>query len=120
MFSSPIIRLAPVVFFAGCSVLLAQDTRRVLEPVIPPVCKVLPARLFVSSLGILSNETQPDTGRIQNAMDGCTKGTAVELKANGRNHVFLTGPIELRAGITLLIDAEVSLFASRNPRDHWS
>jgi polygalacturonase len=56
-----------------------------------------------------------DTARIQQALDHCAKGQAVELAAAGANDAFLSGPILLRAGVTLLIDKGVTLFGTRNP-----
>ena len=38
------------------------------------------------------------------------------LKAADGKDVFLSGPIELKAGITLLVDTGVTVFASRDPR----
>jgi polygalacturonase len=63
-------------------------------------------------------EKMPDTRRLQDAIDHCTSGQAVELKPSGRNNIFLTGPITLKAGVTLLVEANTALFASRNPRDY--
>jgi polygalacturonase len=94
----------------------AQDTRTVTEPVIPPSSTVLlaqlPARLSAA------DESKPDTRRIQDALDQCAAGKSVELKANGAARAFLAGPLQLRAGVTLLVDANTTLFASRNPRDY--
>jgi polygalacturonase len=59
-----------------------------------------------------------DTLQIQAALDGCAPGKAVELKAAAGLDSFLSGPLQLRAGVTLLVDAGVILFASRNPRDY--
>jgi polygalacturonase len=39
---------------------------------------------------------------------------AVELKAAGGNDAFLTGPLEMRTGVTLLVDKSVTLFGSRD------
>jgi polygalacturonase len=96
-----------------------QDTRVVTEPKIPPSCSVLTARLASrgSALPDLS-ESNSDTSRIQQAMDRCKAGQAVELKAAGEQDAFLTGPLELRSGVTLLVDKGVILFGSRNPRDY--
>ncbi len=91
---------------------LAQDTRRVAEPVFPPSCAVLKAR------GSQVDEAQPDTRRIQEALDHCAPGHAVELRADGPRAAFLSGPLDLRAGVTLRIGTGVTLFASRNPRDY--
>jgi polygalacturonase len=97
----------------------AQDTRSVPEPKIPSSCAVLTAKLAShgSSLPDL-DETKPDTDRIQQAMNECKPGQAVELKADAQNDAFLSGPLQLRTGVTLLIDKGVILFGSRNPRDY--
>jgi len=39
---------------------------------------------------------------------------AVELKTAGGNDAFLTGPLEMRTGVTLLVDKGVTLFGSRD------
>jgi polygalacturonase len=103
----------------GASSLCAQDTRKVTEPKIPSACTVLTARLSAPA-GVLpeAGEKQPDTGRIQSAIDHCAPGSAVELKAAGSHNIFLTAPLQLKTGVTLLIDANTALFASRNPRDY--
>src|ERR1700722_6264895 len=77
----------------------AQDQRHVTEPVIPPSCAVLTAH----STG--PEGAAPDTLRIQDALDHCQAGHAVELKPDGASHSFLSGPVQLRAGVTLLVDA---------------
>jgi polygalacturonase len=88
----------------------AQDTRTVVEPAIPASCQVL--------LAAEIDETKLDTARIQQALDRCPPGHAVELKASAKSHEFLAGPLELRKGVTLLVDAQTVLLASRNPRDY--
>src|SRR6185437_1315809 len=104
----------------------AQDQRNVLEPVIPPVCTTLTAELASGTTpGTISNETQLDSTRIQTAMNACPAGQAVELATgtdNGgaTNDAFLTGPLTIPKGVTLLVDAGVTLYASRNPRDYDS
>ena len=109
----------------------AQDTRDVKEPHLPAVCTTLPAHLSTVA-GALSDaaEAALDTKRIQEAIDRCAAGgagadggavpgaRAVELRADGDKNVFLTAPLHLRAGVTLIVDAGVALFASRNPRDY--
>lgn len=99
--------------------LFAQDTRTVTEPRFPKPCTVLEARLSAPG-GVLpeASESQPDTERLQRAIDTCAAGKAVELKPSGKNNIFLSGPIALKPGITLLVDANTALFASRNPRDY--
>jgi polygalacturonase len=94
----------------------AQDTRNVTEPVIPPSCTVLAAQLPAKLTE--ADEKKPDTARIQEALDHCGAGRAVELKAEGNARAFLSGPLQLREGVTLLVDGGATLFASRNPRDY--
>jgi polygalacturonase len=96
----------------------AQDTRKVVEPEIPQTCAVLVASLSRSG-GTLaeSDEAKLDTARIQAALNGCEPGRAVELKPSADHGAFVSGPLQLRNGVTLLIDSGVTLFASRNPRD---
>jgi polygalacturonase len=122
--ASPFQRLKELIGFI-CIVLacgtpsLSQDTRTVSEPHIPPVCKTLDAQLTAGNKGIgEADEGKLDTDRIQQAIDSCQAGTAVELRhARGRN-AFLSAPIELKVGITLLVAANTTLFASRNARDY--
>ena len=99
--------------------LSAQDTRHVTEPHFPPACTVLTAQLAAGH-GILpeASESSTDTARIQAAIDTCDKGKAVTLRPSGGKNVFLMGPIELRPGVTLMVDAGAAIFASRNPRDY--
>jgi len=106
MRSSLLLALAPLA-------LAAQDTRTVTEPVIPPDCVTLTANNTIPL-----DESAPDTRRIQQALDSCVPGKAVELRASGPRNAFLSGPLDLRRGVTLLIPAGVTLYASRNPRDY--
>jgi polygalacturonase len=95
----------------------AQDMRHVAQPSIPASCVVLHARLAAPH-GVLPPAAglHLDTDRIQQAMDHCAPGQAVELDADGANRVFLSGPLTLRSGVTLVIDADTVLAASTNPR----
>lgn len=113
----------------------AQDTRTVTEPAIPPSCSVLIAEKTGNG-NLLSGEYElsTDTARIQEALDECKPGMAVELaigdlsssrKVNKHiedkypiHDAFLTGALELREGVTLLIDRGVTLYASRDPKDY--
>jgi polygalacturonase len=99
--------------------LLAQDRRTVAEPHIPAVCTKLEAALSAPH-GLLSDadEQRTDTARIQKAIDHCGDGKAVELRGLGDRNVFLATPFHLQPGVTLLIDANTVLYASRNPRDY--
>ncbi len=102
-----------------CASVHAQDARTVTEPVIPPSCTVLTAQLS-SDHGSFSDadEGKLDTARIQNAMDQCAKGHAVELKTDGARNAFLSGPLQLRTGVVLSVDKGVTLYGSRNPKDY--
>jgi len=99
--------------------LRAQDRRNVTEPRFPPACAVLTARLSAPQ-GVLSeaSENAPDTVRIQSAIDLCEPGQAVALRPSGGPNIFLAGPLQLKPGVTLLVEAGAALFASRNPRDY--
>jgi polygalacturonase len=106
-----ILLLASVV--AAC----AQDTRNVVEPVIPSACTTLSAQTSVEANKVSdAQEKMLDTTRIQKALDSCAKGKAVVLKPAGANNAFLAGPLDLRAGETLVVDAGATLFGSRDPR----
>jgi polygalacturonase len=114
--------LAILLAFAA-SHLSAQDTRKVVEPTIPPACVTLKA-VFTNAVATsgeiesrASKSGEEDTRRIQQALDHCTKGHAVELAPDAANTAFLSGPLQLRPGVTLLVDKSVTLYASRNPKD---
>ncbi len=111
-----------VLAFSCClffSLASAQDTRTVVEPRIPEACTVLEANLSADH-GRLTDaqEKNEDTQRIQQAIDQCEAGHSVKLRSKGKRHIFLSGPLQLRRGVTLWIDSETALFASRNPRDY--
>jgi uncharacterized protein (TIGR03437 family) len=91
-----------------------QDARVVTEPSFPPVCAQLSSTMPVVV------EAAPDTSRIQAALSACPSGQAVELQASGGNRAFLMGPVQLPQGVSLIVDAGVTVYASRNPRDYDS
>ena len=115
----------------AASFLAAQDTRTVTEPTIPPVCVTLDADVAASH-GIIAvaDEQKLSTARIQDALDHCAQGQtsgsadasssvaskAVVLRARGKKNVFITGPLTLRAGVTLVVDKNTALVGSRDPR----
>ena len=97
--------------------LSAQDTRKVTEPHVPAACISMDAYI-AADRGVIAPEDERslDTDRIQHALDNCAAGKAVVLRARGKKNVFLTGPITLRTGVTLVVDANTALVASRDPR----
>ena len=114
--------IARLVVFAMASVWLslgiaAQDFRHVSEPKVPPACTSLEAALAVKD-GVLSeaDEQRTDTQRVQDAIDACAPGKAVVLHARGNRSVFLSGPLTLKSGVTLVVSANTVLAGSRDPR----
>ncbi|MGA1982401.1 MAG: glycosyl hydrolase family 28 protein [Acidobacteriaceae bacterium] len=102
------------------SAVLAQDTRTVVEPKIPAFCATLDAHLTSINDGTYNtlapaDESKLDTDRIQKAIDGCGKGKAVALQAHGSSNAFLSGPLELREGVTLVVDKGATLFETIDP-----
>ncbi|WOH70214.1 glycosyl hydrolase family 28 protein (plasmid) [Bradyrhizobium sp. BWA-3-5] len=78
----------------------ARDRRTVAEPVAPgSVC----ARLAPSR--------KDDTARLQDAIAHCPAGAAVYLAGGA----FLSGPLEMRSGVTLWIERGATLFALADP-----
>jgi polygalacturonase len=139
--------LAALTMGVGATRVWAQDTRTVTEPVIPPSCARLEAKIVAVGEGLAeADESRPDTARIQAAIDHCAAGKAVELAlgstvgklvsatasgktfaksasgtkaaAQPKTNAFLSGPLELREGVTLLVDKGVTLFASRRASDY--
>jgi len=86
------------------------------EPVIPPACATVMATKTATN-GKLIDESALDTQAIQAAITACPAGQAVKLSLNGGKNALLSGPLTLKSGVTLQVDAGVTLFASRNPRD---
>jgi len=125
---SGFVAFCTVTTIAASGLLYAQDTRKVTEPVIPPTCVTLKAALTSASASSgeieahagnsSAEQSALDTARIQQALDQCAKGHAVELASGSANTAFLSGPIALRPGVTLLVDKGVTLYASRNPKDY--
>jgi polygalacturonase len=62
-----------------------------------------------------ADEQKLDTARIQKAIDKCGKGRAVLLHVNETSDAFLSGPLELKPEIMLIVGLGVTLFASRDP-----
>ena len=107
--------LAALLALSGAAA-TAQDRRTVVEPRFPPACTVLEARLDAPG-GLLSEESErrPDTERLQEAIDRCPAGQAVKLTRAGEKHVFLTGPLRLKPGVTLWVDAHAAALRLAQP-----
>ena len=102
--------------FGAASFLAAQDTRTVIEPFFPQLCTTLDAQLESHGHTLApEDEKKLDTARIQKAIDKCGKGRAVLLHVNETNDAFLSGPLELRPEVTLIVGLGVTLYASRDP-----
>jgi len=91
----------------------AGDPNLPAEPTIPAACTALTASFAVGSAP--PSEASLDTSRIQTALSSCASGQAVRLVASGANNGFITGPINVPAGVTLWVDAGVTLFGTRDP-----
>ncbi|GAB3465995.1 hypothetical protein GCM10027321_31780 [Massilia terrae] len=87
----------------------AQDTRSVSEPVVPPACAVLLPSADDTVGG------RDDAARIQAAIDKCAPGRSVHLAPNNERHNFVSGPLTLKSGVTLVVDGGAILYASTNP-----
>jgi polygalacturonase len=107
---------------AAALTLATGDSRNVSQPALPATCSALSSTVaYPSSRTFTSAQetTPPDTSRIQSALNSCAgSGHAVELKASGSNTAFLTGPLTIGSSVTLLVDAGVTLVASRNPANY--
>ena len=91
---------------------LAQDSRTVVEPSLPrQACAVLQA-----VYGSAKTPEADDTVRLQKALDHCPAGQAVHLAAAHERVAFVSGPLTLPSGVTLVVDHGATLYAGTNPR----
>src|SRR6266702_3395964 len=91
------------------------EARSVSQPSIPGVCATLTGDLTASSRAFTSSveSSAPDTSRIQAALNSCS-GSGKAVLLNGSTHKdFLSGPLTIHAGETLVLDQGVTLYASR-------
>ncbi|MBV9948619.1 MAG: hypothetical protein JOZ69_17355, partial [Myxococcales bacterium] len=100
----------------GCG---AGDPNMPVEPTIPPACATLTASLEVPAGGVPS-EASLDTQTIQAALGACPAGKAVRLAADAAHHAFVTGPLTIPTGVTLWVDAGVTLYGTRDPAVYGS
>ena len=100
------------------------DSRTVTEPVFPAVCATLTAALTSVNddipTSVDATVTNPDGARIQSALNSCANTSqAVRLSVDGAGHnAYLTGPIAMPSGVTLLVDPGVFVYFSRNVQDY--
>src|SRR5579875_1106991 len=82
-------RIALAAVVAVSSTIQAQDRRHVTEPVIPPRCATLHARLRYHNGRLDAPDDTPlDSPAVQKAIDNCTPGRSVRLEASGNNNAF--------------------------------
>ena len=116
-----VVFLTSMLLVLGVTGLRAQDTRVVTEPRLPGACKVLKAELTPHE-GMLPDAIERhyrDTDRLEKAMRHCPAGSAVVLAAGGNGKtVFLIGPVRMSAGVTIVVDAQVAVWGSRDPRNY--
>jgi polygalacturonase len=106
---------------AAATSLATGDARTVSQPSVPSTCATVSATLSTTNREFSSSaETSPpDTARIESALDTCVgTGKAVVLAANGSDNAFLAGPLTIGGGEALVIDAGVTLYASRNAANY--
>ena len=110
--------------YAQAPAVATGDTRSVVEPTFPATCQSLAASFHDVNedipAAVEATVTNPDQARLQAALTACTgSNQAVELTmdASGDN-AFLTGPITIPSGVTLLVDPGVTLYFSRNAQDY--
>ncbi|MGB6545324.1 MAG: pectinesterase family protein [Candidatus Acidiferrales bacterium] len=100
------------------------DSRTVTEPEFPSVCATLAAALTSVNDDIPTSVdatiTNPDGARIQAALNSCANtNQAVRLSIDGAGHdAYLTGPLNMPSGVTLLVDPGVFVYFSRNVQDY--
>src|SRR5690348_3171619 len=105
--------VAPLALFLTAA--LAAVRVRAAEPALK-ACAVLSARL--TDREVNGESHQLDTKRIQDALNVCAPGQAVVLKSAGNRTAFESAPLILPRGVTLFIDRDVTLFASRKRADY--
>ena len=84
--------------------------------ILSQLCTKLDAQLETSGHSLAAADEQKlDTARIHKAIDKCGKGRGVLLHVNEANNAFLSGPLELKPDVALIVGVGVTLFASRDP-----
>lgn len=102
--------LAIATAFTTMGTACAQDARKVSEPSLPAACAVL-----IAAKAAPDDAGTDDTARIQKAIDKCSAGQAVWLATGNEKRAFVSGPLSLRSGVSLVVDAGATLYASTDP-----
>ena len=91
------------------------DGRSVSQPSIPGACVTLTADLSASSRAFSSSveASAPDTSRLQAALNSCTGTGKAVLLTGSTYRDFLSGPLTVHAGESLVVGEGVTLYASR-------
>ena len=93
------------------------DRRPVHAPSLPATCDSVAAELpsGTRTFSAADEAAPPDTARIQAALDACAgTGQAVRLTGGGSRTAFLSAPLTVHAGEHLVLDSDVTLYASRD------
>ena len=110
----------------GTSVCLsAQDKRTITEPKFPQTCAVYGAPLSSTPLDgpVIGQtaqeqnaESKAETAILRDKLNQCGQGQAVELTlgADSSRNAFLINPINVPLGVSLIIDAGVTVYSSRD------
>ncbi|HET9173154.1 MAG TPA: pectinesterase family protein [Actinospica sp.] len=98
------------------------DARSVSQPSVPGVCVTLSGALTASSRAFSSSAeaSAPDTSRIQAALDSCSGSGKAVLLSGSAHKDFLSGPLTVHAGETLVLGQGVTLYASRKASAYQS
>ncbi|HJP72813.1 MAG TPA: glycosyl hydrolase family 28 protein [Pseudonocardiaceae bacterium] len=120
--SAALLGIPVVANASGSTTVATGDSRTVSQPTVPGVCAPITSGLAAPGNRKFSSGQEsapPDTARITAALSKCAgSGKAVELKANGGDTAFLSGPLTINAGETLLVDSGVTLYASLNAKQY--
>jgi len=122
-----VLLLTQVLGTAVC--LRAQDKRNVVEPNLPQTCAAYAAPLQSTPLDgpVIGQtaeeqnaESSTETATLQHKLKSCGRGRAVELTlgTDSSRNAFLLNPISLPLGVSLIIDAGVTVYGSRDPHNY--
>jgi hypothetical protein len=108
------------------AVLHAQDARNVAEPTFPAVCSVYRAPLTADTTGPVIDpanedmESANESAVISMMLHKCPARHAVELALgpDPAHSAFLINPLTVPAGVSLILDGGVTVYASRDPNNY--